>query len=316
MVKKSTTMESTRKKRNIVYRIREKYRRSEPTQLYLLMLPYLILFSLFTVIPVLISLVLSFTSFNMLEPPTFIGFNNYVRLFVDDPYFVKALMNTLVLAVVTGPLSYILAFLIAWFIVQLPNNLRVFFTLIFYVPSISGNAFLIWKLIFSSDAYGYANAILSNLGFITEPIKWLQDPSHVLWILILVQLWLSLGVAFLAFIAGLKNVDKTLYEAGAVDGISNRWQELWYITLPSMKPQLLFGAVMQITNSFGISAVSIQLAGLPSVDYTGHTIITHLKLVGEKQYEMGYASAIATFLFIIMLTVNKLVQKYLKKVGT
>ena len=188
-------------------------------------------------------------------------------------------------------------------------------TLVFYAPSISGNAYLIWKLIFSSDTYGYANAWLMKLGITNEAILWFSTAKYILPILIVVQLWLSLGVSFLSFIAGLQTVDRSLYEAAAVEGIKNRWQELWYITLPSMKPQLMFGAVMQITNSLSISSISIDLVGFPSIEYAGHTILTHLHDFGYVRYEMGYACTIAVILFFIMMLCNVLVQKLLRKLG-
>ena len=285
-------------------------------QYYYLVAPYVILFFVFTVLPVVISLVLSFTNFNLLEFPDFVGWENYMRLFVDDENFIIAIKNTLILAVVTGPLSYLAAFVFAWLINELRPRLRSFMTLIFYAPSISGSAYLVWKLIFSSDSYGYANAYLIKFGLINEPIQWLANEKYIIWIIMVVQLWLSLGVSFLAFIAGLQSVDKTLYEAGAIDGIKNRWQELWYITLPQMKSQLMFGAVMQITSSLSVADVSIQMAGFPSVNYAGHTIITHLMDYGSIRMEMGYASAIATVLFLIMILANMLVRKILRRVGS
>ena len=285
-------------------------------QYYYLVAPYTILFFIFTVVPVLISLVLSFTNFNLLEFPDFVGWENYMRLFVDDENFMTAIKNTLILAVVTGPLSYLAAFGFAWLINELRPRLRSFMTLIFYAPSISGSAYLVWRLIFSSDSYGYANAYLMKFGLINEPILWLTTEKYILWIIMLVQLWLSLGVSFLAFIAGLQSCDKTLFEAGAIDGIRNRWQELWYITLPQMKSQLMFGAVMQITSSLSIADVSIQMVGFPSVNYAGHTIITHLMDYGSIRMEMGYASAIATVLFLFMILANSLVRKILRRVGS
>ena len=285
-------------------------------QYYYLVAPYTILFFIFTVVPVLISLVLSFTNFNLLEFPDFVGWENYMRLFVDDENFMTAIKNTLILAVVTGPLSYLAAFGFAWLINELRPRLRSFMTLIFYAPSISGSAYLVWRLIFSSDSYGYANAYLMKFGIINEPILWLSTEKYILWIIMLVQLWLSLGVSFLAFIAGLQSCDKTLFEAGAIDGIRNRWQELWYITLPQMKSQLMFGAVMQITSSLSIADVSIQMVGFPSVNYAGHTIITHLMDYGSIRMEMGYASAIATVLFVFMILANSLVRKILRRVGS
>ncbi len=282
---------------------------------YILMAPFAILFLTFTVVPVIMSLGISFSYFNLLEPPRFVGLDNYIKLFLEDEVFIIALKNTLILAVVTGPVSYLMAFVFAWLINELRPKLRSFLTLIFYAPSISGNAFLMWLLIFSGDVHGYANAFLMRFGFIDNPILWLKDPSYMMLVIIIVQLWLSLGVSFLAFIAGLKSVDKTLYEAGAIDGIRNRWQELWYITLPSMKPQLLFGAVMQITTTLAIAAVSMQLVGFPSVQYAGHTIVTHLIDYGTVRYDLGYASAIATVLFFIMITTNLIVRQILRRVG-
>jgi ABC-type sugar transport systems, permease components len=282
---------------------------------YLLIMPFAVIFITFTVIPVFASIVISFTSFNMLELPRFVGFRNYIDLMVNDDVFLIAVKNTLLFALITGPISYIMCFVFAWLINELTPKVRAIMTLVFYAPSISGNAYLIWKLIFSSDMYGYANAWLLDYGLTDVPILWFDTKKYVLPILIIVQLWLSLGVSFLAFIAGLQNVDRTLYEAGQIDGIRNRWQELWFITLPSMRPQLLFGAVMQITGSLSVSQISMELAGFPSVEYAGHTILTHLHDYGFIRYEMGYASAIATMLFFMMLFTNIVVQKALRRVG-
>ncbi|SIR06541.1 MULTISPECIES: sugar ABC transporter permease [unclassified Paenibacillus] len=282
---------------------------------YFLMAPYMALFFLFTVVPVVISILLSFTYFNMLEFPKFIGWQNYVRLFLEDDVFLIAIKNTILFAIITGPISYIACFVFAWIINELPPKLRAFMTLVFYAPSISGNVYFIWLMIFSGDRYGIANGLLIKLGVILEPILWLKTEAYVMPIIILVQLWLSLGTGFLAFIAGLQTVDRTLYEAGAVDGIRNRWQELWYITLPSMRPQLMFGAVIQLTASFAVADVSIALAGFPSVNYAAETVVTHLIDFGTNRFEMGYASAIATVLFLLMVGTNLLVQKLLRRVG-
>jgi multiple sugar transport system permease protein len=293
--------------------MREKMRQNR--QSYILLLPYFTLFFLFVVLPVVASLVIGFTNFNMLQWPKFVGWDNYVRLFLEDEIFIVAVKNTVIFAVITGPVSYLMCFTFAWIINELPPRARAFMTLIFYAPSISGNAYFIWQVIFSGDRYGFANGLLMNLGLITYEYNWLRDSRFVLPILLIVQLWMSLGTGFLAFIAGLQNVDATMYEAAAVDGIRNRWQELWYITLPSMRPQLMFGAVMQITSSFAVADISIQLAGFPSINNAGATIVTHLIDFGSIRFEMGYASAIATILFIIMIGTNKLVQRMLRKVG-
>ena len=282
---------------------------------YLMVAPFAIVFILFTVLPVAASIYLSFTSFNMTSAPDFTGLRNYITLIVEDDVFLTAIKNTLVFAILTGPLSYIMCFIFAWLINELPRIPRAIMTLVFYAPSICGNAYMVWNLILTGDRYGYLNGLLLNLDIINEPILWMQTEAYVLPVLIIVQLWLSLGTGFLSFIAGLQTVDKSMYEAAAIDGIKNRWQELWFVTLPAMKPQLMFGAVMQITQSFAVADISINLAGNPSVNYAGATIVTHLLDYGSTRLDMGYASAIATILFLLMVGTNKLIQKLLGRVG-
>lgn len=282
---------------------------------YFMVAPFMILFFIFTVLPVGMSIVLSFTRFNLLEFPEFIFMDNYIRLFLDDDIFLIACQNTLVFAAITGPVSYLMSLFIAWFINELSPRVRAVVTLIFYAPSISGSVYLIWSVLFSGDSYGYVNAWLMELGFITSPILWFSNADYVMGLCIVVALWTSLGTSFLSFIAGLQGVDKSLYEAAAVDGIKNRWQELWYVTLPTMRPQLMFGAVMSITGSFGFGGVVTALAGFPSVDYAAHTIMHHLEDYGGQRFEVGYSSAIAVVLFAIMVGANMVIKKLLSKVG-
>ncbi|HBP26157.1 MAG TPA: ABC transporter permease [Acholeplasmatales bacterium] len=284
--------------------------------LYAMMTPYLLLFFAFTVAPVVMSFMLGFTYFNMLEAPKWVGWDNYINLFLNDPIFITSVKNTLIIAVITGPLGYILAFVFAWLINELPGKLRAVITLVFYAPSIAGGAVTIWALIFASDIYGYANAYLLNWGLISEPLTWLQNANYILPIVIVVQLWMSLGVNFLSLIAGLKGIDKNQYEAAAVDGIKNRWQELWYITLPNMRSILIFAAVIQISGALGVGAITTALAGFPSVAYAGHTIVNHLQDYGSIRYEMGYASAIATILFLVAILLNQVIRKAIRKVGS
>ncbi len=283
---------------------------------YVMVGPYMLLFTLFTIVPVVMSILISFTDFNMLEFPNIVWMKNYVTLFFDDDIFLTACKNTFIFAAIVGPASYIMSFLVAWFINELPPKVRALVTLIFYAPSISGQVFLIWGTLFSSDSYGWANAILMELGIIDAEILWFQDARYVMPLCIIVSLWTSLGTSFLSFIAGLQGIDHSLFEAGAVDGVKNRWQELYYITLPSMKPQLMFGAIMSITGSFGFGGIVTALAGFPSVDYCAHTIMHHLEDYGGQRYEIGYSSAIATILFLIMIGANMLVKRIISKLGT
>ncbi len=283
---------------------------------YLMVAPYMLLFCIFTILPVLLSAVISFTNFNMLEMPDFVFLDNYISLFFDDDIFLTACKNTFIFAVIVGPASYILSFLVAWFINELSPRIRAIVTLIFYAPSISGQVYLIWGTLFSGDSYGWVNATLLQLGLIDEEIVFFQTEEYVMPLCIVVSLWTSLGTSFLSFIAGLQGIDRSYYEAGAVDGIKNRWQELYYITLPSMKPQLMFGAVMSITGSFGFGGIVTALCGFPSVNYSAHTIMHHLEDYGGMRYEVGYSSAIAVVLFVIMVGANSLVKNILSKVGT
>ncbi len=282
---------------------------------YIMLAPYYLIFLTFTIIPVFVSFFLSFTSFNMIEAPVFIGMDNYARLFLDDDIFILACQNTLIFAAVTGPVSYLLSFMIAWFINELPPKLRAFITLIFYAPNISGSAYMIFQVAFSSDSYGLVNGWLLDLELRDTPILFFQNAAYVMPLCIVVALWTSLGAGFLSFIAGFQTVDRSMYEAGAVDGVKNRWQELWYITLPAMRPQLMFGAILAITGAFGFGGIVDALAGNPSVDYCAWTIMHHLNDYGGARFETGYASAIATILFIIMIGSNKIVNILLKKVG-
>ena len=283
---------------------------------YAFLAPYAILFFMFNILPVLASIFFSFTYYNVLEPPKFIGLDNYINLILEDDVFLTGVKNTFLIAVITGPVGYLMSFFFAWLINELPRWIRTIAVIVFYAPSIAGNIFVIFSVFFRGDAYGYVNGFLMKVGIIDEPILWLVNPSYMLPICMIVILWMSLGTGFLSFVAGLQGVDRSQFEAGYVDGIRNRWQELWYITLPNMKPMLMFGAVMAITQSFGVADVTMTLCGFPSTDYAARTVVTHLIDYGSTRYDMGYASAIATLLFIVMILCNKVIQKLLNRVGT
>jgi putative ABC-type sugar transport system, permease component len=283
---------------------------------YAFLAPYAILFFMFNILPVLASIFFSFTYYNVLESPKFIGLDNYINLILEDDVFLTGVKNTFLIAVITGPVGYLMSFFFAWLINELPRWIRTIAVIVFYAPSIAGNIFVIFSVFFRGDAYGYVNGFLMKVGIIDEPILWLVNPTYMLPICMVVILWMSLGTGFLSFVAGLQGVDRSQFEAGYVDGIRNRWQELWYITLPNMKPMLMFGAVMAITQSFGVADVTMTLCGFPSTDYAARTVVTHLIDYGSTRYDMGYASAIATLLFIVMILCNKVIQKFLNRVGT
>lgn len=287
----------------------------EQLPMIMLAVPFFTFFVLFTVVPIVSSIVLSFTSYDMVSAPKFSGIENYMRMFIQDEVFLTTLKNTVALAVVVGPIGFMLAFLLAWLVNEFSTGLRTLFSFMFYAPSLVGNAYFIWKIAFSGDSYGYINSLLLSIGVITEPIVWLKSPQYLFTIVIIVQLWQSMGVSFLSNISGLQNVNRDLYEAGAIDGIRNRWQELRYITLPSMSHMLLFSAVMQIQSSFSISAVAVELAGYPSVQHSVDTIVTHMSDMATVRYELGYASAIAVVLFVLMAGTRMIIGKALGSVS-
>ena len=292
------------------------------TVYYLMLLPFGLLFLFFILLPILASVILSFTDFNLVQTPHFTGLDNYIRMFFDDSVFTISLNNTIVFALLTGPLSYFICLLFAWLVNEFRPGIRSVFTFMLYVPSLSTAVYTVWAFIFSGDQYGLLNSFLMSMGFLNEPIQWLTDSKYIMGCIIVVQLWMSLGTSFLSFIAGFQGIDHGQYEAGALDGISGRFQELIYITLPNMKPQLLFGAVMQIGSSFAAGAVGQSLltaagatANGVSTQYAASTLITHMNDMAGVRNEMGYACAIAVLLFLMMLGFNALVQKILRRVG-
>lgn len=285
---------------------------SEQLPMIIMIIPFAVVFAVLVIVPIIASVILGFTSFDALQFPKFTGFDNYMRLIVSDDVFPTVLKNTVAIAVVVGPLGFIFAFVLAWFVNEFSNGLKTLLSFMFYAPSLVGNAYFVWQTLFSGDSYGYINNILLSIGIITEPIQWLKDTRYLLTIVIVVQLWQSMGISFLSNISGLQNISRDLYEAGAIDGIRNRWQELRYITFPSMANMLLFSAVMQIQGAFSVSAVATALAGYPSVRYSADTIVSYMSDVGGTRFEMGYASAISVILLLLMVVTRALSGKFLK----
>lgn len=293
--------------------LRKELKRSIPY--YILLAPFLILFIVFMLIPVLTSVIISMTDFNMLQAPSFVGLSNYTRLIVADEVFTTALKNTLVFAIITGPIGYILSFLVAWLINECGRRVRSVLSLIIYSPVLAGNVYFIWLYLFSGDRRGFLNNLLIGLGILRDPIAWLADTKYNFICVVVVVIWMSFGAGFLSFIAGLQSMNRTIYEAAAIDGMSNRWQELYYVTLPQMGPQLLFGAVMSISSAFAVGAQASALTGFPSTEYSTHTLLLHMLDYGTVRFEMGYASAVAVILFALMLLSWQIINKLLSKLN-
>ena len=281
---------------------------------YLMLLPFCLLFFVFTVLPVISSVALSFTSFDMVQMPKWNGVDNYIRMFLEDDVFIKALKNTLLFAIVTGPVGYVLSFVMAWLINELPHALRSVITLVMYAPTLAGNVYFIWQFIFADDSKGFINNLLIQTGIMSDPIRWLTDTKYNFTVVLIVVVWMSLGAGFLSFVAGFQSLDRSYFEAGAIDGVKNRFEEMFYITLPQMAPQLLFGAVMSISSAFAVGNQCSALTGSPSTNYSTHTLLLHMLDYGTTRFEMGYASAIAVILFLIMMlswmAINRILKRY------
>ena len=283
---------------------------------YFLLSFWLILFLVFTVIPIAISVVMSFTDFDMVRLPRFVGLQNYTTLFLDDDIFIKSLGNTLFYALVTGPAGYLLSFLVAWLLSETSRGVRAVLMLIFYAPTLAGNVYMVWTYIFSGDSYGMLNSLLLRLGLIADPIQWLNDPAYNSIVVIVVILWMSMGAGFLSFVAGFQQLNVSLFEAGAIDGVRNRWQELWHITLPQMVPQLLIGAVLSISSAFAVGYQNALLTGNPSTDYSTHTVLLHMTDYGYTRFEMGYACAVAVVLFVLMVGTWLVINRGLRRMSS
>ncbi len=280
---------------------------------YAFILPYAVLFLVFIVIPVAVAILLSFTYFDTIQFPRFIGLRNYITLLTQDDIFMKyVLPNTIEFAVIVGPGGYALAFLLAWILAQLPRLPRTVLALILYSPSMTSSVTMavVWQTLFSGDQKGYLNSFLLGLGVIQEPVQWLQSPQYLMPIMIVVTLWSSMGVGFLAMLAGILDINPELYEAAAIDGMSSRWQEIFYITIPSMKPQMLFGAVMAIVGTFQAGAIGVTLSGAnPTPQYAGQLIVNHIEDYGFLRYEMGYAAAVSVVLLLMVLFFTRLANR-------
>lgn len=284
---------------------------------YAFLAPYGLLFITFIVVPVAAAMLLSFTAFDTVQPPRPIGLRNYVTLFTQDEVFMRhVLPNTITFALLTGPGGYALAFALAWLLAQLPKWPRTILALIFYSPSMTASVAMtaVWQVLFSGDQLGYLNSWLLRWGLIAEPIAYLQSPRYLLPAMILVTLWGSMGIGFLAMLAGILEIDPELYEAAAIDGMQSRWQEIFYITIPSMKPQMLFGAVMAIVGSFQAGAVGVALSGSnPTPQYAGQLLVNHIEDFGLLRYEMGYAAAVSVVLLAMVLLFTRAFNRWLKE---
>jgi multiple sugar transport system permease protein len=280
---------------------------------YLMLTPFFIGFFLFTILPVAAAMALSLTYYDILQPPTWIGLDNFKTMFLYDNVFIVAVKNTLIYGLVTGPIGLLLSFFFAWIINRVRVTWRVPLTLALYAPSLQSGITigLIAGYFLSTDQYGLFNYLLMHWGIIHKPIAWLNDPKLIMPTLIGIQLWMSMGTGFLIFLSGLQTIKPELYEAARVDGVRNAWQELFYITIPQMKPFLLMNGILAVVGSFSGSGLTNLAGGVNSPDYAALVISDYATDYASTRFMMGYAAALAVLMFVWSYGLGRLLMNWL-----
>mgnify|MGYP004662299341 CR=1 FL=1 len=280
---------------------------------WLFMAPFLIPLIVFGIIPVIYSLCMSLFSYNLYEPAVFVGLDNFRSLLLEDEEFGKAVKNTLIYAFTVTPIVFLLNFILAWVINSFKRGLRNLLVVLFYIPQMTtGTAMtVIWLYVFSGDRYGVLNYLLTSLGWISAPIQWTTDTGILFGVVIFIGIMMGSGMSFLTFVAAFQALPADMYEAGRIDGIRSSFQELIYLTMPQMKPQLLFSAITSSVAAFAIADIPAQVAGFPSPDYAAHTIALHMRDYGFTRFEIGYASAISVILFALTFATGFVLRKVL-----
>lgn len=275
---------------------------------YLFMLPALIFFGCFIIVPMITGFVTSLFNYTMKNPVSlegFIGFKNYFEIF-NDPIFYRSLLNTLIIVLVAVPLVTMFSLWVASAITPMKAVPRSFFRCIFYLPAVTGTVavVVVWKWMF--DAYnGIFNWALKSLGFITQDIQWLGDPKVALWCIILILFTTSVGQPVVLYVAAVGNVDQSLIEAAEVDG-ATRMQTFWKIKWPSIMPTTLYVAIITTINSFQCFAL-IQLLTSGGPQHSTDTVMYYLYSKAFNVYQYGYANAVGVILAVI-IAIFSLVQ--------
>lgn len=280
---------------------------------WIFMAPFVLSLLIFGIIPVIFSVVMSLFSYNLYEMPVFIGLQNFRSLFLEDAEFGIALKNTLVYAFTVTPITFFISFTLAWSLNSMRPGLRNLMVVLFYIPQMTGGAAsgMIWLYLFSGDRYGLLNHFLTSMGWITSPIQWTTNTDILFYVVIFVGVMMGSGMSFLTFVAGFQALPADMYEAGRIDGLRNKFQELIYLTLPQMKPQLLFSAVTASVGAFAIADIPATVAGFPSPGYAAHTIALHMRDYGFVRFEVGYSSAVSVVLFALTFTTGYILRKIL-----
>ena len=265
---------------------------------YLFLAPFLLFFIMFVVYPMFMCVYTSFFDATMGREDVFIGFANYKELF-NDPVFWKALKNTMVIVLVSVPVTCAFSLWVASVISKMPVAATSVFRCIFYLPVVTGSVAvtMVWKWMFN-NYYGIFNYIGTNLGLIDKNINWLGDEKYALWCIILILLTTSVGQPIVLYVSALDNVDKSLVEAAEVDG-ATQMQAFWKIKWPQMMPTTLYILVITTINSFQCFAL-IQLLTSGGPNNATMTIMYYIYYNAFKLYRYGYGNAMGVILAIII----------------
>ena len=282
------------------------------------MAPFVLSLFVFGVIPVGYSIIMSLFSYNLYEPATFVGLNNFKALFLEDNEFALAIKNTVMYAFIVTPITFIVNFLLAAVLNSLSKGIRNIMVILFYIPQTAAGAAmsLVWLYLFSGDSYGLINHFLMTMGWITSPVQWTTDTNILFYVVMFIGVMMGAGMSFLTFVAGFQALPADMYEAGRIDGIRNKFQELIYLTIPQMKPQLLFSALTSAVAAFAVADIPAAVAGFPSPDYAAHTIALHMRDYGFVRFEVGYSSAISVVLFAMTFATGYILRKLLTEKET
>ncbi|BCB82093.1 sugar ABC transporter permease [Phytohabitans flavus] len=273
---------------------------------YLMLLPFAALFAGFLVWPLLNSLYFAFTNYNGVKPPTLVGFDNFQRLWFEDERFRTALVNSFAYVAATVTLTTVLALALAVAFHGTSWRDRIMRTL-FFLPAVTSTiaVALIWRWIFTVEDFGLANTVIGWVG--VEPVQWLATPSLTIPILVVMAVWGGCGYGMVIFVAGLNAIPEEHYESARLDG-ANAWQQFWYITLPQLKPVTTYVVITSLISAFQVfEAVYIVFRGVSSVggvQDSGLMLVPYLYDMGFTKFQLGYASAIAWSLFIVIFVVS------------
>ena len=281
---------------------------------YIFVAPAVLLFFIFVVGPLITSFYWSFTEYDAIHAPKWVGLDNYKNIFFNDPRFWKSIRNTIFYTLGVIPPVVVLSLLLAIAVDQ-QIRFKNFFKVIYFIPSVTSVIALsvIWKWLFAGEKYGLINHILIRVGL--QPVDWLMSPVWTLPAIMIMSIWAGLGYNMILFLAGLQTIPKTVYEAADIDG-ANVFDKFWHITLPLLKPFTVFVVIIGFITSFQvferIYIMTQSEFGIGGVLDSALTVVAYLYDMGFRKFKMGYASALGYIIFVVVFTITIINIKFVK----